>query len=95
MFSFIKQIFQAILEFLFSSKSQITSSMNIYIKSHTGRTLPVELNPKWDIRSIKEKIAPKLGLTADDVKIIFAGRELLDSTVIEVGYFILNYIMLH
>lgn len=57
--------------------------MNIFIKCNSGRTLAVDLDPKWDIKNVKNVIAPKLGMNPEDVKIIFAGRELLDSTIIE------------
>lgn len=59
--------------------------MNIFIKCNSGRTLAVDLDPKWDIKNVKNVIAPKLGMNPEDVKIIFAGRELLDSTIIEVS----------
>jgi parkin len=38
-----------------------------------------------DIKNVKEIVAPKLGLQPQEVKIIFAGKELLDSTIIEVS----------
>lgn len=46
----------------------------------------MELDPKWDIKNVKELVAAKLGLLPDEVKIIFAGKELCDSTTIEVSY---------
>lgn len=83
---FIRQLIQAILQFIFPSKLKMSNSLSVYIKSNTGNTLSVELDPKWDIRTLKERIAPKLGLAPEDVKIIFAGKELMDSIVIEVRY---------
>lgn len=70
---------------LFSfGKKTISNSLNIYIKTNTGSTLSVNLNPKWDIKNVKEFVAPQLGLQPDEVKIIFAGKELGDTIVIEV-----------
>ena len=59
--------------------------MNIFIKCNTGNTLAVDLDPKWDIKNIKNIIAPRMGAQPEEVKIILAGRELEDSIVIKVG----------
>ena len=90
---FIRQLIRAILQLIFPSKLKMSNALHVYIKSNTGNTLSVELDPKWDIRTLKERIAPKLGLTPEDVKIIFAGKELMDSIVIEVWY-VLKYFFL-
>ena len=68
----------------FSKNLTNDNLVNIYVKSNVGGTISVNLDPKSDIKNVKELVAPKLGLEPDDVKIIFAGKELLDSTVIEV-----------
>lgn len=62
----------------------IKNTLNIYIKTNTGKSVSVDLDPKMDIKNVKEIVAPKLGLQPQEVKIIFAGKELLDSTIIEV-----------
>lgn len=81
---FFRRLFRAILQIIFPVRKKLTPSLSVFIKSNTGNTLSVELDPKWNIRSLKEKIAPKLGLAPEDVKIIFAGKELMDCIVIEV-----------
>lgn len=86
---YILRFIGAMLELLSLSKKTITNSLNIYIKSNTGSTLSVSLDPKWDIKNVKEVIAPKLGLSPEEVKIIFAGKELEDSIIIEVSLIIL------
>jgi parkin len=48
--------------------------------------LSVDLDPKWYIKDVKELVAPRLGLLPEEVKIIFAGKELHDSIVVEVCY---------
>ncbi|KAJ1524212.1 hypothetical protein ONE63_010732 [Megalurothrips usitatus] len=80
---FIRQLIHAIIQLLFPSSIKVPSGLSVYIKSNTGNTLSVELDPKWDIKTLKEKIAPKLGLAPEDVKIIFCGKELMDSITIE------------
>lgn len=73
------------IQLLSFGKNKISNSLSIYVKSNTGSTISVDLDPKWDIKNVKEVVAPQLGLEPEDVKIIFAGKELLDSTVIEVS----------
>lgn len=72
------------LQLLSFGKKTITNSLSIYVKTNTGNTLSLDLDPKWDIKNLKELVAPQLGLQPDEVKIIFAGKELSDNTIIEV-----------
>lgn len=71
-------------------KNTISNSLNIYIKTNTGNTLNVKLDPKWDIKTVKETVAPQLGMEPEEVKIIFAGKELSDTTIIEVVILLLS-----
>lgn len=71
------------LQLVWVGKRKISNSLSIYVKTNTG-TLAVDLDPKWDIRNVKEIVAPKMGISPDDIKIIFAGKELHNSTMIEV-----------
>ncbi|KAK9888781.1 hypothetical protein WA026_001006 [Henosepilachna vigintioctopunctata] len=64
--------------FSFGSKS-VTNDLDIFIKTNTGNTISVSLDSSWDIRNVKEIVAPKLGFQPDEVKIIFAGKELKDN----------------
>lgn len=43
-----------------------------------------ELNLKWSVAQIKNYVAPKVGLLADEISIIFAGKSLNDSLLLEV-----------
>lgn len=82
--NFIASIFLRMVELIWSSKKKISNSLNIYVKTNVGNTLSIDLDPKWDIGEVKEILAPKMGMPAEDIKIIFAGKELHNSTVIEV-----------
>lgn len=84
-FDIISRFFTFIMEIVLFGRTKLSNTINIYIKSNTGSTISVDLDPKWDIKNVKEFVAPKFGLAPDDMKIIFAGKELLDSTVIEVS----------
>lgn len=76
------------LQLLSFSKRKISNSLSIYIKTNTGNTLSVELDPKWDIKNLKEIVAPQMGIAPEDIKIIFAGKELHNSIIIEVSLLI-------
>lgn len=81
----LKGFFHRMLQLLWFGKKTITSSLSIYIKTNTGNTFSVDLDPKWDIKEVKEFVAPQLGLEPEEVKIIFAGKELSDQTTIAVS----------
>lgn len=83
---YLFQFIQAMINLFWSGKTSLSNTLNVYIKSSSGNTLSVALDPKWDIKNVKEVIAPKLGLNPEEVKIIFAGKELEDSIVIEVSF---------
>lgn len=75
-----------IWELLSIGRSTLKNTLFVYIKTNTGATLPLSLDPKWDIKTVKQTVAPKLGLEPQEVKIILAGKELCDTTVIEVNF---------
>ncbi|XP_037819241.1 E3 ubiquitin-protein ligase parkin [Lucilia sericata] len=79
----IKAFIDKMLALLSFGSKTITNTLSIYVKTNTGRTLSVNLEPKWDIKNVKEIVAPQLGLQPEEVKIIFAGKELSDATTIE------------
>lgn len=80
--SLLQTFIARMLELLNIGRKTIENSLSIYIKSQNGCTLSVNLQPEWDIRNVKEIVAPRLGLQPEEVKIIFAGKELSDSTTI-------------
>lgn len=81
----LRHILHKMLQFLWFSKKTISNGLSVYIKTNTGNTLSVDLDPNWDIKNVKEFVAPKLGLEPEEVKIIFAGKELGDSIIISVS----------
>lgn len=87
----IKSILHRMLQLFWFGKKTITNTLNIYIKTSTGSTLSVNLDPQWDIKDVKEHVAPKLGLQPEEVKIIFAGKELGDSITLAVRLGYQNY----
>lgn len=79
------------LQFLSFSRKTISNSLSIYIKTNNGNTLSVDLDPNWDIKDVKEFVAPQLGLDPGEVKIIFAGKELGDSITISVSTCLIHH----
>ena len=63
-------------------QSEIT--LRVHIKTTSGQSFLIELNPKWDIARVKQFVAPKVGLKPDQISIIFAGRDLSDDLLIQV-----------
>lgn len=82
----LRDFFQTMLELFSFGKKKISNKLSIFIKTNNGKSLSVELDPKWDIEKVKELVAPRLGMQPNEVKIIFAGKELDDSTMISVGF---------
>lgn len=85
LFGFIRQLIGSMLAIFSFGKKKLSNSLSVYVKTNTGNTLAVDLEPHMDIKDVKEMVAPRLGLEPQELKIIFAGRELSDTTTISVS----------
>lgn len=68
-----------------NEKNTNSNKLRIYVKCGSNAMIPVDIQPNWTIHNLKQAISTNLCMKEDELRIIFAGRELHDGIKLEVN----------
>ena len=62
---------------------RLRGGMQIHIKTLTGREQPFTFEPSDTVLSVKEALQEKEGITVDQIRLIYSGKQLSDNNTLE------------
>ena len=60
-------------------------TFDVNVKSFQGGSVVVSVHPTWNVGQVKEEIARKMNVSAQEFKLVFAGQTLADSLTLAVS----------
>jgi ubiquitin len=69
-------------------------AMQIFVKTLTGKTITLDVEPSDSVENVKAKIQDKEGISPSEQKLYYIGRQLVDDRGLS-DYYIKNRSILH
>lgn len=87
LFDALCRFLQALFGFFMNHNEQNsnTNKLRIFVKCGPNTMIPVDMDTGWTIHNLKQAISTNLCMKEEELRIIFAGKELHDSIKLEVN----------